>query len=202
MHQNPIGNAYHEYASYKDFLTRLQQLWEPLPLDEVSAERHAIRFLKEAIAYKLYGNDLKKMHNIFKIVILLNERLQEYAVALEFCGKVRDRLDSVAQIVRKKIEDWQDAVGKREEVHKLRLVHSRIQRFASEIQWIENRIRRKKVEADEEKANQLFLIHRDLSPGALEKELAQAGIDPEVIEKFVTARRQERKKGIFQLFRF
>lgn len=201
MFKNPLTLPFHQFASYQDFLAELQHLWSDLPVSESAAHHKALQFLREIITYRLYENDVGKMFNVFKIMIILNERLEEYTLALDYCRKLKERLEAITQRIQKRIDDWQGSTAGQEELSRFKSGLLRLQKMRDEIRLLEKRILEKKIESDEKIANDIFMTKRDLDAEALRYELEQAGLEASVIDKFVQARKQEKKKGIFQLFR-
>ncbi|NOX37444.1 MAG: DUF2225 domain-containing protein [Calditrichaeota bacterium] len=202
LHKNPLNLPYHGFESYHAFLQEARKFWPELPINESEAIQKAVQFYKEVIQYKLYDNQLSKMFNTFKMIIHLNERLENYAESLKYARLLQRHLQVALNNVSRKINSLEGIKDAGPELRKYQHSYNRLNEHLKKANHLEDQVLRKKIEHDEKIARQIFIANRDLAPEKLRDLMEEAGIEETVIEKYINELKSEKKKGIFQLFRF
>ncbi len=202
MHKNPLNLPFHGFPTFRAFLEEAKNFWPDLPTTESEAIAKAVQFYKDVIHYKLYDNQLSKMFNTFKMIIHLTERLEHYSESLKYARLLQRHLQLAVDNISRKVHSLEKVKDTHQALRQYRHSLSRLKEHLKKANHLEDHVLRKKIEHDEKIARQIFIANRDLAPEKLRDLLEAADIEPSVIEKYITELKKEKKKGIFQLFKF
>lgn len=195
------SSPFHEYESYLDYLLAIKEYWPDIPIDEQLAIRSTIKAYQDIYQGKLYEDQKLKLFHILKTISYLYEKLGDHEKAL-----------NTAQILYNKARAFRSAASRRlqrldiikdERVDK-KMLEDFIRKSIEIIETIDDRIKRlreKKIVTDFQRARDIYLGNRDISPEKLKTLLIKARIDESVIDKFFEEKSKENKKGIFQIFK-
>lgn len=198
---NPFNFQYENYSTYYEFLLDLKKDWPDLPLDEHAALQNAITYFKEIIRSQIYESNKFKLFGIFEIIILLYTKIGDLGNALYFTGLLEERITNLKNAAQKRLERLHIIKDDRIDPEALQDYIQKCADLLRKARLQKQRIVKKKIESDDEKAKVIFNKFRDASPKELKDILEEASILKPIVNKYVEERQREKKKGIFQIFK-
>ncbi|GEM_PF-3910980 len=195
---------YPPYSHYFEFLETLRQNgWQEVPFQEEDALRQAEIYYSASVAAPDAGEDKFKRFKIRKLIIILNEKLRKYQTALQQLDKLYDETVQLKRVAHDRLEkiECEEADNTFDPFH-LKNIVKRSREILTQLDPIRKRLLEAIMEKNERTARTLYNHYPDVSPEALQQILEDAGIDESIITRYARLRKQEQRKGIFQLFRF
>ena len=193
---------FHEFESYLDYLISIQKLWQELPLNEFMATQRAVYYYQRMILLKIYQSRKIRLFHIYKLIIFLSEKLADYETGIKYA----DQLLTEASRFRNTANRRKRNLSKlNEESDEMISVENYIKKSGEFIEFAKEKRSRMftlKSEHYAKLAEDIFTQHRDLGVEGLKEMLKKAGIDDNLIRKYIAIKERENKKGIFQIFRF
>ncbi|RMG28796.1 MAG: DUF2225 domain-containing protein [Methanobacteriota archaeon] len=197
-----LNKPYQEFDRFYDFLHHVQHLWGEAPVREEDAIRKAEIFYKKVLNLPPYLEDRIKQFNIYKLLIVLNEKLTDYHQAEHYCTTWEKFATSMKNAAENRLERLKTVKDDSIDPNHLRSLIKRANKALEEIQLIQRRLTKYRTAKEELIAQKLSQRFQDEPPEKLEKILQKAELSDEVVKKYVQLRAEEQKKGILNIFRF
>ncbi len=201
-HRNPVEAPFAGEPSFQGYLEKLKQQWAGVVSSEEEAIEKAIENFHLAVKSGIYDSKVSRYYAIMRLVVHLNQKLGRYRVALDRNHVLLDRLDYFENILADRVKKATALNAGASEIEKLNRNRMKIREMIRDAREQRAVIQRLKLEADEKRAREIFLAHRELSPQELAEMMRQNQIDESIIQKFSEELATEKKKGLFQLFKF
>jgi uncharacterized protein (DUF2225 family) len=194
-----LEQPFREYKSFYEFLDHLKSAWTDLPLTEKEALLQTIKIIQKMIDSGIYADNKIKLFKLHELLITLYLKISDLDSALNKVILLNGKAIQLKEALERKLETLGEPDG--ENLKALKYVLKRTNEIIKDNNWAREEIENKLFEKYDQKAGELFHLHRDLTPEALENLMIAEGIHPTIIEKYVSALKQEKKKGIFRIFR-
>ncbi len=201
-HGNPFEAPFAGYGTFLDYLKNLKKLWPGVVYSETDAIDRAIENFHLAIKSGIYDSKVSRYYAIMRLIVHLNQKLGRYETALKKSHVLLDRLEYFENILADRVKKATTLNASAAEIEKLNQNRMKIREMIRDAREQRAVIQRLKQEADEKRAREIFLANRELSPQELAETMRQQNIDESIIRKFTEELATEKKKGLFQLFKF
>ena len=202
LHKNPFEAPFREYQTFKEFLEFLKTKWEGVPTSEAQAIDFAINNFYEAIKARVFDNKISRYFSVMRLIVYLNQKLQRYEEALAKSHILLDRLEYYEKALAGRVEKAKTLNEGQTAIEQLNKNRMKIREMIRDAREQRAYILRLKEEADEKRAKELFLSHRELSPEELAELMRNNNIEESIIKKYTQELATEKKKGLFQIFKF
>ncbi len=201
-HKNPFEIPFLNYNSFQDFIRHLKSLWEGVPVTEMEAKDFAITNFFEAIKAGSYDSKVSRYYSIMRLIVHLNQQLGRYDQALNKSRILIDRLEYFDKTLEERIKKASTLNEAPATVDKLTKNRMKIREMIRDAREQRSYILRLKEEADDKRAREIFHSNRDLSPEELAEFMREHHISENIIRKYTSELETEKKKGLFQIFKF
>jgi len=194
--------GFHGYDSFIEYILEIKDFWPDIPISDHTATQKAIESYLETIRAQLYSDRIFKHFQIYRLVIYLYQGLGDTVSALEFIDRLLEQVLGYRESAHRRLRRID--VLKDDRINPA-LLENHIYRandIIEDVRHQKNEICEEMLELEIENAKAIFTNNRDLSPAELREKLREANIREEVILQFVEEKEREKKKGIFNIFKF
>lgn len=200
--KNLLEMPYHEYPQYSDFISDLQMIHPDLPTSEESAYQKASEYFQLGINSKAYELDSIKKFKIYDLVIVISEKVQDYSTALEYCKVLENLTTSFHQTITERLRKQEIIRDETVDPEHLKALLRRNQELIRGLKIKEKRIKPLKYRRDKMLAQQIVTQAEELDDLDLRSKMEEAQIDNTVIDSYISTTKVEKKKGLFEIFKF
>ena len=201
-HKNPFESPFQEYESFQKFIEELKTIWKGVPASESEAQKLAAHYLFEAIKSGVYDTKVSRYYSIMRLIVHLYQRLQQYSQALDKSRILIERLEYFDRTLEDRIKKATSLNEGTATVDRLNKNRMKVREMIRDAREQRAYVLRLKTEADEKRALEIFHSHRDCTPEELAELMRQQSIEEAVIKKYTAELESEKKKGLFQIFKF
>ncbi len=202
MDENVLEKPFFTFKTYRDFLKMLNTSNPVLPTDERRAIQGAIQYYRKIADSHSFDQSPLRYLAVLSLLSYLYEKVGDYYFALKYNEMLLNFASRALQETRQRIQSFSKLKDSEDTVKSLKVREKRLQQLIQENSPRREKLAARKWEWDEQRAREIFNRHRDASPQEIEQLLLDEHIDREIIDQFVASRRNEKKKGIFQIFKF
>lgn len=193
---------YKNYHRYSDFVTELNELFPDLPVNEEAAYKKAAEYFQRALSAKVYDLDSLKKFKIYDLIISISEKGQDYTTALQVCNMLESMTTNYYQSITERLRKQEVIPDETVDPEHLKSLLRRNQEIMRSVKIKQKRIRPLKLRRDKQLAQQIVAQYQDLDAMGLRIKMEEAQIDEEVMKSYIAEVRIEKKKGIFEIFKF
>ena len=199
--QSLLTMPYQGYTRYIDLLKAIHMYWTDVPIHEEDAIRKAEKYFRKALATSAFNDDKFKRFNVYKLIIILNEKLRLYTRALDYCSIWDEELSNLKRVAENRLERITTEEDTTFDPIHLRNIARRSEEMGVQLEKIRSRIIARQMEKDEHTAQFLFDKHREATVEEFQNILEEANLDETIVQKYTLLKKHEKRRGLFQLFR-
>ncbi len=195
------AQPYFKYDSYTDFLLQIKDNWPSVPLSEHMAIKKAIHYFQEIVYSGIFDSNRMKLFNIYKLIAYLSSKVGDFSNAIDILDQMKEKVITLRNAANRRLQRLEiiedDRINKN-------MIKGYIQKSNDLLNYINHKrttYLEEKISRDISRARKLFNSYRNLSPEELEQLLLKEKICLDVVKQFVDERKNESKKGIFQIFK-
>lgn len=202
MDDDALEEPFYTFKTYRDYLKMLSANWPELPTDERKAVQGAIQYFRKMADSHSFDQTPLRYLAVLRLLSYLYEKVGDYYFALKYNEMLLNLAGRTLQETRQRIRSFSKLKDSDETIKSLKVQEKRLQQIVQEDSPRREALVSRKWERDEQRAREIFNRHRDAAPEEMEQLLLEEHIDRDIIDQFVAERRKEKKKGIFQIFKF
>ncbi|MCK5078108.1 MAG: DUF2225 domain-containing protein [Calditrichia bacterium] len=191
-----VEQQYHDFTSYHAFLQQVKKEWILAPTDEIIAMHKAAEHYYLLSKSTAYAGEMIKQHNIYKLMIAIYNKLNEYRKEL----KIINLAFKTATDYRKKAINRMNILSEQGEATKHMVDHikrtvRKIDDMVMQLNYQRKKIIKGLIKKDEEKAQKIIdNFPENMPPEKKIEKLEEANLLDEVIESY---REEFKPKTIF-----